>query len=401
MERFLGNSHSGGGRLPTAFLPSHLPITEGLRPRPVFVGKALPQWRDDALFLRAAVKFQPRSWIFPNLPSPFDLQLFPQDLFDTAWFRGKRLPAGPWPKGSVLPLHPPKAAQGQFWAACPKDPVHYMQAINGVQHHPTCTTPNLSLSALRLKSLLQIEPFWQSEALLEIREPRTFSPGAAQGNSRRRLDAERKAAGPRWRRRSRDRPRSRPRLRDGGAGRGAGRADGDGDTGDGGAGGARLLCGHPMQPLPRRAGRRSIRPLPSWSTFRALEQAYQHIKETIAARRQAAAVLSCCTEGPELAHGAGLHCLGGLCQVPLRYATPLTFPRTLRSTARPPGQQPARLPATSGAATCHLTWRRQLARQHNPAEGAGATYSGSASSFEPAEKKLHHCHGTGQCLPLL
>ena len=83
------------------------------RPRPVFLGKALPQWRDDAFFLRAAVKFQPRSWVFPNLPSPFDLQLFPQDLFDTSWFQGKRLPAGPWPKGSVLPLHPPKAAQGQ------------------------------------------------------------------------------------------------------------------------------------------------------------------------------------------------------------------------------------------------------------------------------------------------
>ena len=104
------------------------------RPRPVFVGKALPQWRDDALFLRAAVKFQPRSWVFPNLPSPFDLQLFRQDLFDTAWLRGKRLPTGPWPKGSVLPLHPPEAAAGQFWVACPKDPVQHMQAMSGTQH---------------------------------------------------------------------------------------------------------------------------------------------------------------------------------------------------------------------------------------------------------------------------
>ena len=139
------------------------------------MGKALPQWRDDALFLRAAVKFQPRLWVFPNLPSPFDLQLFPQDLFDTAWFRGKRLPAGPWPKGSVLPLHPPEPAQGQFWAACPKDPVHYMQTMNGVQHPAnllpplgqsleeavdfvaTCSTRDaLSLWAVRLKSLLQL-----------------------------------------------------------------------------------------------------------------------------------------------------------------------------------------------------------------------------------------------------
>ena len=100
-------------------LPTHS------RPRPVFVGKALPQWR--------------------NLPSPFDLQPFPQDLFDTAWFRGKRLPAGPWPKGAVLPLHPPEAAQGQFWAACPKDPVHYMQAMNGAQH-PANLLPLLNSS---------------------------------------------------------------------------------------------------------------------------------------------------------------------------------------------------------------------------------------------------------------
>ena len=84
------------------------------RARPLFLGQALPHWRDDALFLRAAVKFQPRSWVFPNLPSPFDLQLFPRSLFDAAWLRGKRLPAGPWPKGSVLPLHPPRLLQISF-----------------------------------------------------------------------------------------------------------------------------------------------------------------------------------------------------------------------------------------------------------------------------------------------
>ena len=97
MERFLGNSHSGRSCLPTTFLSSHLQIAENFllqhsRPRPVFVGKALPQWRDDALFLRAAVKFQPRSRVFPNLPSPFDLQLFSQDLFDTGGFEARGCP---------------------------------------------------------------------------------------------------------------------------------------------------------------------------------------------------------------------------------------------------------------------------------------------------------------------
>ena len=87
-------------------------------------------------------KFQPCSWVFPNLPSPFDLQLFPQDLFDTAWLQGKRLPVGPWPKGSVLPLHPPEAAQGQFWVACPKDPVQHMQAMSGIQR-PANMLPSL------------------------------------------------------------------------------------------------------------------------------------------------------------------------------------------------------------------------------------------------------------------
>ena len=100
----------------------------------------------------------------------FDLQLFPQDLFDTAWLRGKRLPAGPWPKGSVLPLHPPEA-----WFACPKDPVQHTQAMSGVQRPAnmlpplgrfleeavdfvaTCATHDaLSLWAVRLKSLLQL-----------------------------------------------------------------------------------------------------------------------------------------------------------------------------------------------------------------------------------------------------
>ena len=145
------------------------------RPRPVFLGQALPHWRDDALFLRAAVKFQPRSWVFPNLPSPFDLQLFPQSLFDAAWLRGKRLPAGPWPKGSVLPLHPPEAAPDQFWVACPKDPVQHMHSMSGVQHPAnmlpplgrfleeavdfvaTCPTHDaLSFWAERLRSLLQL-----------------------------------------------------------------------------------------------------------------------------------------------------------------------------------------------------------------------------------------------------
>ena len=141
------------------------------RPRPVFLGKALPQWRDDALFLRAAVKFQPRSWVFPNLPSPFDLQLFPQDLFDTSWFRGKRPPPVLGPSARCYHCTRPKLLR----AACPKDPVHYMQAMNGVQHpaNPlpplgqtleeavdfvaTCSTRDaLSLWAVRLKSLLQL-----------------------------------------------------------------------------------------------------------------------------------------------------------------------------------------------------------------------------------------------------
>ena len=145
------------------------------RPRPMFLGQALPHWRDDALFLRAAVKFQPRSWVFPNLPSPFDLQLFPRSLFDAAWLRGKRLPAGPWPKGSVLPLNPPKAAPDQFWVACPKDPVQHMHSMRGVQHPAnmlpplgqfleeavdfvaTCPTHDaLSFWAARLRSLLQL-----------------------------------------------------------------------------------------------------------------------------------------------------------------------------------------------------------------------------------------------------
>ena len=145
------------------------------RPRPMFLGQALPHWRDDALFLRAAVKFQPRSWVFPNLPSPFDLQLFPRSLFDAAWLRGKRLPAGPWPKGSVLPLNPPEAAPDQFWVACPKDPVQHMHSMNGVQHPAnmlpplgqfleeavdfvaTCPTHDvLSFWAERLRSLLQL-----------------------------------------------------------------------------------------------------------------------------------------------------------------------------------------------------------------------------------------------------
>ena len=74
----------------------------------------------------------------------------------------------------MLPLHPPEAAQGQFWAACPKDSVHYMQAINGVQHpaNPlpplgqaleeavdfvaTCSTRCTVAVAVRLKSLLQL-----------------------------------------------------------------------------------------------------------------------------------------------------------------------------------------------------------------------------------------------------
>ena len=105
------------------------------RPRPVFLGQALPHWRDDALFLRAAVKFQPRSRVFPNLPSFFDLQLIPQSLFDTAWLRGKR------PKGSVLPLHPPDSAQGQFWVACPKDPVQHMHSMSGVQRPANMLPP--------------------------------------------------------------------------------------------------------------------------------------------------------------------------------------------------------------------------------------------------------------------
>ena len=112
------------------------------RPRPMFLGQALPHWRDDALFLRAAGKFQPRSWVFPNLPSPFDLQLFPRSLFDAAWLRGKRLPAGPWPKGSVLPLHPPEAAPDQFWVACPKDPVQHMHSMSGVQHPANMLPPS-------------------------------------------------------------------------------------------------------------------------------------------------------------------------------------------------------------------------------------------------------------------
>ena len=33
------------------------------RARPLFLGQALPHWRNDALFLRAAVKFQPRSCV--------------------------------------------------------------------------------------------------------------------------------------------------------------------------------------------------------------------------------------------------------------------------------------------------------------------------------------------------
>ena len=115
------------------------------RPRPMFLGQALPHWRDDALFLRAAVKFQPRSWVFPNLLSPFDLQLFPRSLFDAAWLRGKRLPAGPWPKGSVLPLHPPEAAPDQFWVACPKDPVQHMHSMSGVQH-PANMLPSRPIS---------------------------------------------------------------------------------------------------------------------------------------------------------------------------------------------------------------------------------------------------------------
>ena len=145
------------------------------RARPLFLGQALPHWRDDALFLRAAVKFQPRSWVFPNLPSPFDLQLFPRSLFDAAWLRGKRLPVGPWPKGSVLPLHPPEAAPDQFWVACPKDPVQHMHSMSGVQHPAnmlpplgrfleeavdfvaTCPTHDaLSFWAERLRSLLQL-----------------------------------------------------------------------------------------------------------------------------------------------------------------------------------------------------------------------------------------------------
>ena len=142
------------------------------RARPLFLGQALPHWRDDALFLRAAVKFQPRS---SNLPSPFDLQLFPRSLFDAAWLRGKRLPAGPWPKGSVLPLHPPEAAPDQFWVACPKDPVQHMHSMSGVQHPAnmlpplgrfleeavdfvaTCPTHDaLSFWAERLRPLLQL-----------------------------------------------------------------------------------------------------------------------------------------------------------------------------------------------------------------------------------------------------
>ena len=145
------------------------------RARPLFPGQALPHWKDDALFLRAAVKFQPRSWVFPNLPSPFDLQLFPRSLFDAAWLRGKRLPAGPWPKGSVLPLHPPEAAPDKFWVACPKDPVQHMHSMSGVQRPAnmlpplgrfleeavdfvaTCPTHDaLSFWAERLRSLLQL-----------------------------------------------------------------------------------------------------------------------------------------------------------------------------------------------------------------------------------------------------
>ena len=104
------------------------------RPRSVFLGQALPQ--DDVLFLRAAVKFQ---------PCPFALQLFPQSLFDTAWLRGMRLPAGPWPKGSVQPLHPPETAQGQFWVAGPKDPVQHMHCMSGARPSQHVARPSTSL----------------------------------------------------------------------------------------------------------------------------------------------------------------------------------------------------------------------------------------------------------------